>query len=53
VLTPGRYVGAEEVVDDEGSFDQHFKNLKSRIQIQFNQSYKLQETIAQIFKGIN
>ncbi|RDB36872.1 MAG: SAM-dependent DNA methyltransferase [Spirobacillus cienkowskii] len=31
VLTPGRYVGAEDVVDDEGSFEEKFNKLKNEL----------------------
>lgn len=51
VLTPGRYVGAEEVIDDSTPFEERLSVLKTNLFNQFSQSIKLQESITQILKG--
>src|SRR6267142_1988725 len=45
VLTPGRYVGSEEVEDESEPFDVRFPLLVQRLEDQFSQSTALQETI--------
>jgi type I restriction enzyme M protein len=45
VLTPGRYVGAEEVVDDEAPFEERFMALKDKLFANFAEAAKLQERI--------
>jgi type I restriction enzyme M protein len=52
VLTPGRYVGAEEVVDDGEPFDQKMKRLAGQLAEQFNESEKLEKEIRKNLKGI-
>lgn len=52
VLTPGRYVGAEEVVDDSAPFDEKIKILKAALEDNFNKSTLLNEKILQLFEGI-
>jgi type I restriction enzyme M protein len=45
VLTPGRYVGAADVEDDEVSFDERFSVLQSNLDAQFVAAERLAETI--------
>jgi len=45
VLTPGRYVGAEEVEDDGVPFVQKMEDLTCELATQFHESEKLQATI--------
>jgi type I restriction enzyme M protein len=45
VLTPGRYVGAEDVVDDGEPFEERFPKLVSRLEAQFAEGERLQTTI--------
>ena len=45
VLTPGRYVGAEELEDDGVSFEEKFAALKTRLQEQFAEGAQLEEKI--------
>lgn len=46
VLTPGRYVGAEEnIIEDETSFEERFSELAVKLKIQFLRSDGLQKEI--------
>jgi type I restriction enzyme M protein len=45
VLTPGRYVGAAEVEDDDEPFDQKLKRLVADLEDQFVESARLEATI--------
>ena len=45
VLTPGRYVGAEEIEDDAEPFLERMNRLNSRLNQEFAQSAKLETTI--------
>ncbi len=45
VLTPGRYVGTEEVEDDGISFEEKVTEITSNLTSQFAKSIELQETI--------
>jgi type I restriction enzyme M protein len=45
VLTPGRYVGAEDVEDDGEPFDEKMTRLVTELNAQFAESAKLQESI--------
>jgi len=52
VLTPGRYVGAEEAEDDGEPFEQKMKRLTAKLEEQFAESAKLEEAIRQNLKGL-
>lgn len=52
VLTPGRYVGAADVEDDDIPFAERFAALQSKLEEQFCQSNKLTENIQSKLKGI-
>ena len=45
VLTPGRYVGAEDVVDDGELFEEKMGRLTAKLNDQFNASHKLESII--------
>ena len=45
VLTPGRYVGATEVDDDDVPFEERFAVLKEKLKLQFAEGNKLQKKI--------
>ena len=45
ILTPGRYVGAEEVEDDTEPFEERFPKLIARLEQQFAAAATLEATI--------
>ena len=45
VLTPGRYVGAEDVEDDGISFEDRVAGISENLKLHFEQSIELQERI--------
>ena len=52
VLTPGRYVGAEEVEDDGEPFDAKMKRLVATLEEQFAEGAKLEKAIRKNLKGL-
>ena len=52
VLTPGRYVGAEEVEEDGEPFDAKMKRLVAELESQFAQSARLEEAIRTNLRGM-
>ena len=52
VLTPGRYVGAEEQEDDEIPFDEKMKAITTELKAQFEESHKLEEEIKKNLEAI-
>ncbi len=52
VLTPGRYVGAEEVEDDGEPFDQKMKRLVTTLHQQFTEGAKLEKAIRKNLAGL-
>ena len=52
VLTPGRYVGAEEVEDDGEPFEEKMPRLVAELQSQFAQSEKLEKLIKKNLLGL-
>jgi type I restriction enzyme M protein len=52
VLTPGRYVGAEDVEDDGEPFDQKMQQLAAQLSAQMRESNKLDEEIKKNLKGL-
>jgi type I restriction enzyme M protein len=48
ILTPGRYVGAEEAEDDGENFEEKMKRLVSDLNKQFSESERLEEAIREI-----
>ena len=47
VLTPGRYVGAEEIEDDGEPFEEKMQRLVAQLDTQFTESAKLEKQIKQ------
>ena len=52
VLTPGRYVGAEEVEDDGEPFEEKMSRLVAELQAQFAESAKLEQAIKANLRGL-
>ena len=52
VLTPGRYVGAEEVADDEFSYEEKMLSLTKSLKEQFEKSLSLENQIKENLKSI-
>jgi type I restriction enzyme M protein len=51
-LTPGRYVGAEEIEDDGENFDLKMKRLTTRLDEQFAESNRLEKAIRENLKAV-
>lgn len=52
VLTPGRYVGAEALEDDDEPFDEKMQRLVTTLNDQFAESAKLEDAIKSNLKGL-
>ncbi|MBC7365219.1 MAG: SAM-dependent DNA methyltransferase [Undibacterium sp.] len=52
VLTPGRYVGAEEVADDGDPFEAKMPRLVAELHAQFAESAKLEQAIKANLRGL-
>jgi type I restriction enzyme M protein len=52
VLTPGRYVGAEEVEDDGEPFDEKMKRLVATLEQQFAEGSRLEQEIRRNLRGL-
>jgi len=52
VLTPGRYVGIKDEIDDGIPFEDKMKQLTTELAGQFEESAKLDRTIKQNLKGL-
>jgi type I restriction enzyme M protein len=52
VLTPGRYVGAEEVEDDGEPFEEKMPRLVAELNSQFAESARLEQQIRANLKGL-
>jgi len=52
VLTPGRYVGAEEAEDDGEPFETKMKRLTKTLEEQFTESSQLEDRIRTALKGV-
>jgi len=52
VLTPGRYVGAEEVEDDGEPFDEKMKRLTALLGAQQAEAFRLDKAITANLKGL-
>jgi type I restriction-modification system DNA methylase subunit len=53
VLTPGRYVGAEEVEDDGDPFEEEMPRLVAELHAQFAESAKLEKQIQANLQSLN
>ena len=52
VLTPGRYVGAEEAEEDGEPFEDKMTRLTAKLEEQFQESAKLEAAIRENLKGL-
>jgi type I restriction enzyme M protein len=52
ILTPGRYVGAADIEEDDVPFTERFAELNARLGSQFGESAKLVETIRKKLAGV-
>ena len=52
VLTPGRYVGAEDIEDDGEPFDEKMKRLTTKLEEQFTEGSRLAKAIRQGLKEL-
>jgi type I restriction enzyme M protein len=52
VLTPGRYVGAEDLEEEGEPFEDKMRRLVTELNAQFAESSKLQQTIQANLKGL-
>ncbi|MBI4589468.1 MAG: N-6 DNA methylase [Candidatus Rokubacteria bacterium] len=52
LLTPGRYVGAEEVEDDDEPFEDKMKRVTAKLEERFAESARLKKTIRQNLTGL-
>ncbi|MGV8168822.1 MAG: N-6 DNA methylase [Candidatus Nanoarchaeia archaeon] len=52
ILTPGRYVGAEDVEEDSELFKEKMERLTTELAEQFKKSHELEEEIKKNLKGI-
>lgn len=53
ILTPGRYVGIEELEVDDVPFDVKIKSLSSELEKLFSESNKLQSEILNNLKNLS
>jgi type I restriction enzyme M protein len=52
ILTPGRYVGSEEVEDDGDPFEEKMPRLVTELHAQFAESAKLEQAIKENLRGL-
>jgi type I restriction enzyme M protein len=52
VLTPGRYVGVEEVEDDGEPFEEKMPRLVAELEAQFAESVRLEQAIRANLRGL-
>jgi type I restriction enzyme M protein len=52
ILTPGRYVGAEEIEDDGDPFEEKMPRLIAELHAQFEESDKLEKAIKSNLRGL-
>lgn len=52
ILTPGRYVGAEDIEDNGLPFEEHFSALKEQLELQFAESDQLKDLISISLSGL-
>jgi type I restriction enzyme M protein len=52
VLTPGRYVGAEELEVDDEPFDEKITRLVAQLDEQFEEGARLERAIRKNLKGL-
>jgi type I restriction enzyme M protein len=52
VLTPGRYVGAEEVEDEDEAFEEKMQRLTQKLEEQFKESARLEKAIRENLRKV-
>ncbi|SLN05703.1 Type I restriction-modification system, DNA-methyltransferase subunit M [Brachybacterium faecium] len=52
ILTPGRYVGLEDKIEDTEPFEEKMERLTTTLSGQFIQSHKLEDEIRKALGGI-
>lgn len=52
MLTPGRYVGAEEIEDDGEPFEEKMQRLTATLYQQFEESARLEAAIRKNLEGL-
>ncbi|MCL4458787.1 MAG: type I restriction-modification system subunit M [Chloroflexi bacterium] len=52
VLTPGRYVGAEDIEDEDEPFEEKISRLTGKLEEQFAESARLEAVIRQNLRGL-
>jgi type I restriction enzyme M protein len=52
VLTPGRYVGAEDAIEDDEPFEEKMARLVGELEAQFAESARLETAIRRNLKGL-
>jgi len=52
VFTPRRYVGAEEVEDDDKVFEEKILHLKKKLEKPFEESARLEKEIRESLRGL-
>ena len=52
VLTPGRYVGAEDEEDDGVPFEERFAELRSKLDAQFTEGRELEERVRRALSSV-
>ena len=53
VLTPGRYVGTEEVEDDDEPIDEKIARLTAELYTEFDRGHELEATVRKRLEGIH
>ena len=53
MLTPGRYVGAAEIEEDDEPFEQKMTRLTKELEAQFEENRKLEQAIQENLKRID
>jgi len=53
VLTPGRYVGAEDIEDDNEPFEEKMARLTEKLEGQFQESARLERAIRENLRGLH
>lgn len=53
ILTPGRYVGAEEIEEDSEPFEEKFARLTKKLHEQFEEDHRLEKQINANLKELN
>lgn len=51
-LTPGRYVGNEEALDEDEAFEERFPALLKRLEESFDQSHQIEERLRETLRGV-